>query len=243
MEEEKKYTVYIHRNKLNNKCYVGITCRVPEVRWGKDGHNYLEKKNGKYRQEKFARAILKYDWDNFEHIIWGEGFTHDKACEIECLLIKFWDTVRNGYNISAGGEGSTGVTRSEESRKKISNALKGKMAGEKNPNYGKQMSEEQKQKLSIAKKGLIHTDEEKRKISESLKRTFSDPDFVPYDRNGVKNPRARKVAQYTKDGELIKVWDYMKQACDELGICKSCIIACCRHKRRTAGGYRWEYVD
>lgn len=243
MEDENKYTVYIHRNKLNNKCYIGITCRLPEVRWGKDGRNYLAKKNGKYSQEKFARAILKYGWDNFEHIIWGDGFTRVKACEIERLLIKFWNTVKNGYNIAAGGEGSLGVPLSEESRKKISNSLKGKMAGEKNPNYGKPLSEEQKRKLSAANKGHIHTDEHKQKISESLKKTFSSIDFVPYDRNGDKNPRARKIAQYTKDGEFIKIWDYIKQATDELGINKASIIYCCRHKRRTAGGYCWEYVD
>lgn len=243
MENEHKYTVYIHRNKINNKCYIGITSRLPESRWGKNGHGYLERKNGKYRQEKFARAIKKYGWDNFEHIIWGDGFTHNEACKIEYLLIKLWNTVNNGYNITAGGEGHKETPLSEESRKKIGNSLKGKMAGTNNPNYGKPMSEEQKKKLSIAKKGFTHTDEEKQKISESLKKTFSSPDFIPYDRSGDKNPKARKVIQYTKDGGFIKIWDYIKQATDASGINKSSIIACCRHRRRTAGGYCWEYAE
>jgi predicted GIY-YIG superfamily endonuclease len=55
------YSVYIHINKSNNKKYIGITSQKPEKRWG-NGKNY--KKNTYIR-----RAIDKYGWDNFEHII------------------------------------------------------------------------------------------------------------------------------------------------------------------------------
>lgn len=80
MEEEKKYTVYIHRNKLNNKCYIGITSKSPRVRWG-NGSRYCGKsKNGEYKQPKFAHAIQKYGWDNFEHNILFTNLTKEKAC-------------------------------------------------------------------------------------------------------------------------------------------------------------------
>ena len=42
---------------------------------------------------------------------------------------------------------------SADTRKKLSEAHKGKQAGEKNPNYGKRMSEEQKKKIGAANKG------------------------------------------------------------------------------------------
>lgn len=56
-----KYCVYIHTNKINNKKYVGQTCRDPIKRWGNDGSGYLKvNKKGKYQQPKFAFAIQKY---------------------------------------------------------------------------------------------------------------------------------------------------------------------------------------
>lgn len=28
------FTIYMHRNKINNKVYIGQTCQAPEKRWG-----------------------------------------------------------------------------------------------------------------------------------------------------------------------------------------------------------------
>ena len=42
----------------------------------------------------------------------------------------------------------TGQTHSDETKKKISDSLKGKMAGEKNPFYCKKHSDETKKKIS-----------------------------------------------------------------------------------------------
>jgi group I intron endonuclease len=126
----KQYTVYIHRNKINNKCYVGITCQTVHERW-RNGDGYLIKNNnGQYSQPKIARAIKKYGWDNFEHIIWAENLSHDEACHIEKLLIAIWDTINNGYNITKGGEGTVGVIR----------------CGADNPFYGKKHNDDTKKK-------------------------------------------------------------------------------------------------
>jgi len=76
-------------------------------------------------------------------------------------------------------EAEKGKIVSEETRKKISEAQKGKivsektrrkhslaMLGKKNPNYGKIFSEEERRNLSIRRKGKMHSEETKRKMSQ-----------------------------------------------------------------------------
>lgn len=90
-----KYIVYMHRNKINDKKYIGITSQKPKTRWGKNGAGYST--------IKFKRAILKYGWNNFEHIILFEKLTKDEAIQKEIELIKDYDSFKNGYNADAGG--------------------------------------------------------------------------------------------------------------------------------------------
>lgn len=44
------------------------------------------------------------------------------------------------------------------------------------------------------------------------------------------------------NGDLVKVWHYMKLAADQLDINADCISDCCRGKQKTAGGYQWKYL-
>lgn len=52
-----------------------------------------------------------------------------------------------------------------------------------------------------------------------------------------------KVKQLSLTGEIIRVWNSIAEASNKLGIFKSQICCCCKGKQRTAGGYRWEYMD
>lgn len=100
-----KYSVYTHINKINGKMYFGITSREPEIRWGKDGIRYTQN-----NQPKFANAIKKYGWDNFEHRVLGSNFTEEQAKKLEMIYIQLFNTIENGYNISFGGDGNTKYT-------------------------------------------------------------------------------------------------------------------------------------
>ena len=165
------FTVYIHKNKVNGKMYVGITSRTPEERW----------KNGLgYKQNRFRLAIDKYGWDNFDHIIISSCLCEKEAKCFETRLINVLKTYdRNfGYNDTYGGEHNTPT---EEVKHKISEKMKGRFSGAKNPFYGKKHSDEVRARLSeIAKQrfadpknnsfyGHHHTDETKRIISEKRK--------------------------------------------------------------------------
>lgn len=52
-----------------------------------------------------------------------------------------------------------------------------------------------------------------------------------------------RINQLTLDGKLVKVWQSSKQIERETGYSQGNIIQCCRGKKRSAYGYRWEYSD
>lgn len=52
---------------------------------------------------------------------------------------------------------------------------------------------------------------------------------------------AKKIIQYTKDGEFVKEWASMAEA-DRNGFNLKNISACCRGKRKTHHGYVWKYA-
>lgn len=51
----------------------------------------------------------------------------------------------------------------------------------------------------------------------------------------------KKVYQYTKEKELVKIWDSAKQA-DENGYYYKNVLRCCRGERKTHKGYIWSFV-
>jgi len=94
-----------------------------------------------------------------------ENFTEVEAFQFEKFYINFYGRRDLGKgtlcNLTDGGEGSSGVICSEETRRKMSEAQKGEnnpmygvhREGKSNPMYGKHHSEETCQKISEAQKG------------------------------------------------------------------------------------------
>lgn len=116
------YTVYMHTNLINNKKYIGITSKKPEIRWGR-GIGY---KSNNY----FYSSILKYGWDDgFVHTIIETNMSKKDACKKEIKLISFYQSNNPsyGYNLSAGGEsGGAGIKKSKELIEKLRNQDKSK---------------------------------------------------------------------------------------------------------------------
>ena len=119
--------VYLHKNKTNDKVYVGITdCNSVEERWGKNGKNYFKGKSKDNKNTRFKDALLKYGWDNFDHIILKEGISIDDANIFEKYYIDLYDSYNpnKGYNMTRGGMGTEGHVKSKEVRKKLSEATR-----------------------------------------------------------------------------------------------------------------------
>ena len=218
------YCVYIHINKINDKKYIGITCRNPEDRWGRNGVGY------KKEQSHFYKAIQKYGWDNFEHIIWADNLFEYEAKSIEVALIDTyktnvcrWHDEAQGYNMTDGGEGTKGCVLSEETRKKMSQSR-----------MGRQVSEETRKKISEKHKGKIVSEETRKKLREiNLGKSA-----------GANNYSARAVYQIDKDtNEIIARFETMQEASLQTGASYTHICNCCRGTRNVSGGFKWAYAD
>lgn len=150
-----KAGIYCIQNEIDGKCYIGKSVNIPK-RWkehkaslrnGKHHNKHLQKAWDCYGEESFRFKVLEYANPN-------------ELADLEIAYISkhkaFGD---NGYNFTMGGEGGLlGMQKSEETRRKISEA-----------NKGRPHTPEEKAHLSNTLKGRIFTEEHKKKIGEANK--------------------------------------------------------------------------
>lgn len=53
----------------------------------------------------------------------------------------------------------------------------------------------------------------------------------------------KKTNQYDLDGTFIKEWESIKDASEKLNVQPTSISECCNGKRKTAGGFIWEFKN
>lgn len=96
------------------------------------------------------------------------------------------------------------------------------------------ISDEQKRKISETLKGNVISDSTRKKLSDSMKGKLL----------GVNSPCAKKVVQYDTQGNLIKIWDSISDAARELKVNPSNISRCCSNTDntyKTIIGYIWRF--
>ena len=106
------YKIYIHRNKINGKVYIGQTSEEDINRRFKGGAGYKSSPH-------FYHAIEQYGWENFEHLILEDGLTSEQADKREKFWIKTFDSMneKKGYNMTSGGK--TKPRNIDSSQKKV----------------------------------------------------------------------------------------------------------------------------
>lgn len=157
--------IYLIRNLVNGKGYVGKTVRLIRERFS--DHISCSRRG---EDTCLYRAIRKYGAQNF-------SVEEVASCELSLLddlerhYIKFYGTRSHGghgYNETAGGEGQLGWVPSLETRAKIGSAHKGKQW-----RLGATLSDATKAKIALANKGKsgrwTRTQETRRKIAAANK--------------------------------------------------------------------------
>jgi len=144
---------------------------------------YIGKGCGKRAFEKYGRTVPA-PIDNSYIVFVEEGLTEIEAFFLETYCIQTYGRIDLGNgilrNLTDGGEGTSGLVVSEETRRKLSDMRRGKnhhswgKRGELSPLWGKPRSEETKRKMSEARQGgkhplwgKKHSEESKRKMSEA----------------------------------------------------------------------------
>ena len=207
--------IYLIKNKVNNKIYIGQTI-----------HNFSKRyRNGNLLNTHniyLKRAVLKFGQDNFYvDEIFDIAYSKEDLDKLEDMYIKIYESYNPmyGYNLRLGGsrgkhskesieknrKAHLGKKMSEEFCKAISKRTK----GEKNPFYGKHHTE-----LSRLKNKEAHK-------RENLSKSTLDK--MSKNNKGAKNPMAKKVICITTN----IIFDCAKDGaefynCDSSSITKVC---------------------
>ena len=95
--------IYKITNKINGNSYIGLSTHI-EDRWDyhKSPYNWEREKN-----KSLYQAIIKYGINNFNFEILEECSIYELGEKEEYYIAKY-DTYKNGYNMTKGGESNIG---------------------------------------------------------------------------------------------------------------------------------------
>lgn len=223
-KQDKKWYVYIHTNKINNKKYIGISSEEnPNRRW-KNGYGY--------RQQVFFRAIQKYGWDNFEHEIVITNLTESEAKIKEQELIAQYNSnnPNYGYNRSKGGDDLPEKT--PELLEKISNTLKQYYQTSEGLQRKQEISQQRKeyyQTHNAPFKGKHHTKETKQIMSEKAKQR--------------KPNRSIPINMIDDNNNIIKSFNSKQEVLNFLNIVCYTSLNKALNQHTKYKNYFWEYAN
>ena len=240
--------VYQIVNQINNKRYIGSSIDLKErikthfrmLKRNKHHSMHLQKSYNKYGGENFVFDILLFC--DKENLIFYEQRAIDS-----------YDFNKELYNRRTKAEINIGLKHSEETKRKMSKI-----------NIGKKASKETKKKISEASKRYRHSEEIKRKMSEDRKGNKNEKKRKKHSKEskkkmsknrkgekhhfsgkkGENNPLSKQIYQINKDtNEIIKKWYGIAEAERNLGIIYTSISKACNGKIKTAGGFKWKFIE
>lgn len=208
------YKVTCH---INNKVYIGVTCRSVIKRWW--GHTEPKKRN----PSLLHKAVSKYGRDQFSIEVLSFAYSQEELNFLEKFLIYIHNANNSkfGYNIKEGG--LTNWKHSPETKDKVRRSK-----------LGFKHSEETKVLMSSQRKGIKKSPDHIAKIRAKHLGVKRSPEVVRNIRE-----QARKYGNpitLRKDDVLFK-FDSIREACRELNIARSSIQHVRAGRAKLAGGY------
>jgi group I intron endonuclease len=113
-----KGIIYLASNLITGKQYVGQTTRTLEKRKSKHLQNSKTDLNNRFYQAIRKHGIDSFEWEILEEV---DGDLDER----EIYWIKEYNTLFEGYNMTIGGGTLYGHKHTEETKKKISESMKG----------------------------------------------------------------------------------------------------------------------
>lgn len=220
------YLIYAHINNLNNKYYIGQTILEAQKRWRNGG--------GYKNQPKFYRAIKKYGWENFTHIILEADIpTIEQANEREKYWISFYNSIKNGYNVSIGGTIPQYFCKPVyqlDYNKNIINCF--------------ESTREAERQTGISQANISHCCTGRTNSANGYWWCYV-VDYNTYicKPAGASNGRPRYIAKYDLNNTLIEVFSSLSNAERATSIPHQNISKCCNNKLKSAGGFIWRFID
>ena len=246
------YCVYRHTSP-SGKVYIGITSVKPNERW-RGGHGYTHAK-----QYKFANAIKKYGWSNFNHEVLLEGRSREEACYAEKYLIRWYKIQNKSYNILDGGDIGGSLVGKDHPMygRHETNPMYGIRGGD-NPNSIKVYQYSRNGEFIKAWDSIIEAAElfDNKKsaatgISSCCK--YRTPTCKGYiwryfyqDKLEEKAPpHTKQLYQYDVEGNLVRSYNQINEIQKIYDIPKNYlgkISMCCNNKSISAFGYFWSTI-
>lgn len=240
----KKAGIYIIKNKLNNKVYIGKSVNITQ-RLIAHKHNLTKIVRDKRSTNRYLyNAVQKYGWSNFECSVLEEiTNVNDKLLlNRELYWIDYYNSTNSQYGYNLRRDSSTKCIVHEDTKSLISSLNKGKN----NPNFNNKWTSDMKLSMSkIAKErhssGLYYTQEWKDKISEASSRGWSDKEKVAKMAEKVRLKNSKyKFYQYDKELNLIEVHNSIHDIeIKNPSFKRQCIYSVCDGYKSSYKGYIW----
>lgn len=268
--EDFENCVYMWRNKVNGKLYVGVARkfrkRTKEHKWASFN------KNRKDYDYPLHSSIRKYGIENFEICILEKNLSHDEIGDKEDFYIEKYDTLKKnekGYNIAtSGGSYNPLAGKTPEEKREISKKKSESQKGEKNHNSRKVICittgeifdciTQVNEKYGVNHQNISACCNEKRESAgvidgkPAIWKYYSD--YEKLSEEEVDRIKNKEVPNGSRPKAVIcvttgKIYESIMEAERQTGARNSHIVSCCRGKLKSAGKdengnkLEWKYLE